>query len=212
MVLIGGEIVEMLGMYVKGDFDFVGFVVGVMECGKLLFVGVKDGDVLLGFVLDGVYFNGFLLVCKVVEYVGLIWELFNFFGSGMLGQVLLVFMWFYVNVVLVVIYLGGVYVVVYIIGGGIIENLLCVLFKGLGVEIDLNSFMLFVVFDWLVEVGGIVDVEMLKIFNLGVGMIFVVVVDCVEVLEVLLKFEGEIVFCFGYVMLGEGVCYFGNLW
>lgn len=96
-VLIGGEIVEMLGMYFDGDFDFVGFVVGVMECGVDLLVDVVEGDVLLGLVLNGVYLNGYSFVCKVVEMFGLLWGDVVLFGDVLLGEELLVLICFYVK-------------------------------------------------------------------------------------------------------------------
>lgn len=112
---------------------------------------------------------------------------------------------------LVVVWVGGVYGLVYIIGGGLIENLLCVLLEGFGVDIDLFVWELFVVFCWLVEIVGMVESELLKIFNLGIGMIVVVVVDCVDVIVEVLIVEGEIVIKIGIVIVGEGVCYFGKL-
>ena len=209
--LIGGETAEMPGMYAKGDFDLAGFAVGAMERGKSLPAGVRDGDVLLGLASDGVHSNGFSLVRKVAEHAGLTWESPNPFGSGTLGQALLVPTRLYVNAVLAAIHSGGVHAAAHITGGGITENLPRVLPKGLGAEIDLNSFTLPAVFDWLAEAGGIADAEMLKTFNSGVGMILAVAADRAEALEALLKSEGETVFRLGHVTPGEGVRYSGNL-
>lgn len=67
-VLVGGEIVEMLGMYYDGDYDLVGFCVGVVEWDQIIIgdkVGV--GDILIVVGLFGFYFNGYLLIWKIIE-------------------------------------------------------------------------------------------------------------------------------------------------
>lgn len=204
VVLIGGEIVEMLGMYVLGDYDFVGFFVGVVECGVILLckdVGV--GDVFFGFVFFGVYLNGYLMVCKIVELIGLNWFVLVFFVEGMLlGEVFMELIWIYVKLFLVVLkVIFGIKVLVYIIGGGLLENLLCVFFEVCFVWIDFLVIKVLLVFFWLVVIGGVFEFEMLCMFNCGVGMVIVVVVDEVEVvMEVLIEI-GEIVIWIGQIEL-----------
>lgn len=65
-VLIGGEIVEMFGMYGEDDYDLVGFFVGIVDKEKIVFGNnVKLGDVLVGIFLSGVYSNGFFFIRKI---------------------------------------------------------------------------------------------------------------------------------------------------
>ena len=209
--LIGGETAEMPGMYARGDFDLAGFAVGAMERGRALPAGVADGDLLLGLGSDGVHSNGFSLVRKVVERAGLDWDAPSPFGPGTLGQALLVPTRLYVAPVLAAIRAGGVHAAAHITGGGITENLPRVLPDGLGALVDLDSFPLPAVFDWLAEAGGIAEAEMLKTFNSGIGMILVVAPDRALALEALLAEAGERVVRLGRVEPGRGIRYAGRL-
>lgn len=209
--LIGGETAEMPGMYHGRDFDLAGFSVGAMERGTALPRDVADGDVLLGLASDGVHSNGFSLVRRVAERAGLGWNDAAPFGTGTLGQELLVPTRLYVVPVLQAIRARGVHAAAHITGGGLTENLPRVLPKGLGAEVDLNSWSLPAVFDWLAEAGGISEAEMLKTFNSGIGMVLVVDPARAEAIEALLRAAGETVSRLGTVVPGAGVRYSGQL-
>lgn len=209
--LIGGETAEMPGMYHGGDFDLAGFAVGALERGQTLPRDVTDGDILIGLMSDGVHSNGFSLVRRVVEKAGLDWNDAAPFASGTVGQALLVPTRLYVRPVLQAIRSKGVHAAAHITGGGLTENLPRVLPKGLGAEIDLNSWTLPAVFDWLAQTGEISDAEMLKTFNSGIGMVLAVAADRAEAIEEVLKEAGETTARLGTVVPGEGVRYSGKL-
>ena len=209
--LIGGETAEMPGMYHGGDFDLAGFAVGAMERGTELPQGVREGDVLLGLSSSGVHSNGYSFVRKVVEVSGLGWHAASPFGGVALGEALLVPTRLYVKPVLTAIRAGGVHALAHITGGGLTENPPRVLPEGLGCEIDLSSWVLPPVFRWLAETAGMVEAELLKTFNCGIGMIAVVAEIRAEALADLLRSEGETVTRIGRVVAGEGVTYRGRL-
>ncbi|TDE35217.1 phosphoribosylformylglycinamidine cyclo-ligase [Antarcticimicrobium sediminis] len=209
--LIGGETAEMPGMYPKGDFDLAGFAVGAMERGTALPDGVAEGDVLLGLASNGVHSNGYSLVRKLVEISGLGWEDACPFAEGSLGAALLTPTRLYVTQALSAVRAGGVHGLAHITGGGLTENLPRVLPEGLGAEIDLNAWELPPVFRWLSQTGGMVEAEMLKTFNCGIGMIVVCAADRAAALEDLLTQAGEGVSRLGTVTAGEGVSYTGAL-
>ena len=210
--LIGGETAEMPGMYHGGDFDLAGFAVGAMERGQDLPAGVQAGDVLLGLSSDGVHSNGYSLVRKLVEVSGLGWQDDCPFGTGTMGEVLLTPTRLYVTQVLRAIRAGGVHALAHVTGGGLTENLPRVLPADLGAQIDLHSWQLPGVFQWLAQTGGMDQGEMLKTFNCGIGMILVVAPDRANALAVLLRDAGEDVHVLGHVTDGEaGVSYTGTL-
>lgn len=209
--LIGGETAEMPGMYEAGDFDLAGFAVGAMERGTELPSGVAEGDVLLGLASDGVHSNGYSLVRKLVELSGLGWDAASPFGGGTLGEALLAPTRLYVRSALAAVRAGGVHGLAHITGGGLSENLPRVLPDGLGTLIDLESWALPPVFQWLAETGGMEQAEMLKTFNAGIGMVLAVDPAQATAVRQVLEEAGESVFQIGRVQVGEGVSYLGTL-
>ncbi|RYH03186.1 phosphoribosylformylglycinamidine cyclo-ligase [Salipiger sp. IMCC34102] len=209
--LIGGETAEMPGMYAGGDFDLAGFAVGAMERGTDLPAGVVEGSVLLGLESDGVHSNGYSLVRRIVDHAGLSWSDDSPFGGGTLGRALLAPTRLYVKPALAAIRAGGVQALAHITGGGLTENLPRVLPDGLGARIDLQSWALPPVFEWLSRTGGLDTAEMLKTFNAGIGMVLVVEADRAEALTAVLSDAGERVHRLGTVTTEPGVNYDGSL-
>jgi phosphoribosylformylglycinamidine cyclo-ligase len=209
--LIGGETAEMPGMYPAGDFDLAGFAVGAMERGSDLPAGVTEGDVLLGLGSNGVHSNGYSLVRKLVEVSGLGWEADCPWADGPLGAALLAPTRLYVTQALTAIRAGGVHGLAHITGGGLTENLPRVLPDGMGAQIDLSSWDLPPVFQWLAQTGDMAEAELLKTFNCGIGMILVVEAARSSALKAVLEEAGEAVFEIGTVTSGQGVAYSGAL-
>ena len=209
--LVGGETAEMPGMYHGGDFDLAGFAVGAMERGSDLPAGVAEGDVILGLASDGVHSNGYSLVRRIVDLAGLAWADDAPFAETTLGEALLTPTRLYVKPALAAIRAGGVHGLAHITGGGLTENLPRVLPEGLGAQIDLTSWTLPPVFAWLSQAGGIVEAELLKTFNAGIGMVLVVEAGQAGALTALLSQMGETVHQLGHITKGEGVAYSGRL-
>ena len=209
--LIGGETAEMPGMYEAGDFDLAGFSVGAMERGTDLPVNVSEGDVLLGLASNGVHSNGYSLVRKLVEISGLSWDDDCPWEEGTLGASLLKPTKLYVKAALSAVRNGGVHGLAHITGGGLTENLPRVLPEGLGAQIDLDTWTLPGVFQWLAETGGMSEAEMLKTFNCGIGMILVVAADQVASVQETLAESGEIAVVLGNVTADGNMSYKGKL-
>lgn len=209
--LIGGETAEMPGMYPAGDFDLAGFSVGAMERGTALPAGVAEGDVLLGLASDGVHSNGYSLVRKIVETSGLGWDDACPWGEGSLGAALLTPTRLYVKAALAAIKAGGVHGFAHITGGGLTENLPRVLPDRLGVHVDLDTWDLPPVFQWLAAQGGMDQAEMLKTFNAGIGMVVVVDPAFEADATAALEADEQVVTRIGAVEAGQGVRYTGAL-
>ena len=209
--LIGGETAEMPGMYQEDDFDLAGFSVGALERGCSLPANVAEGDMLLGLKSSGVHSNGYSLVRKLVELSGVAWDAPSPFGSGTLGEALLMPTRLYVKQVLAVLAQGGLHGLAHITGGGLSENIPRVLNPQQGVSINLENLALPELFLWLAEQGGLSQAEMLKTFNCGIGMVLVVAPEAQAQITALLKEMGEDVIELGRVTDHPGVQYQGTL-
>ena len=211
--LLGGETAEMPGMYAAGDYDLAGFSVGALERGASLPVNMNVGDVLLGIPSNGIHSNGYSLVRKVVEASGLNWSDAAPWNdeNRSVGEELLAPTRIYVKQALAAIQSGGVKGLAHITGGGLTENVPRVLADGLGVEIDLDSFPVLPVFNWMALAAGIEAAEMLKTFNCGIGMVLVVDPAQADSVKSALSAAGEAsIFEIGRVTSGESVAYSGT--
>jgi phosphoribosylformylglycinamidine cyclo-ligase len=215
--LIGGETAEMPGLYKDGDYDLAGFSVGAAERGTLL--PTKDigvGDAVIGMASSGVHSNGFSLVRKIVERTGLSYADKAPFSPVMtLGGALLTPTRLYVKSCLRAIReTGAVKGLAHITGGGFTDNIPRVLPKNLGVRIDLPALTVLPVFKWLAKEGDIAELELLRTFNCGVGMIAIVKREAVQQVMDILRESGETVLLLGDVIETEGderVVYDGHL-
>ncbi|MGM4917840.1 phosphoribosylformylglycinamidine cyclo-ligase [Tardiphaga sp. 813_E8_N1_3] len=215
--LIGGETAEMPGLYKDGDYDLAGFSVGAAERGMLL--PTKDidvGDAVIGMASSGVHSNGFSLVRKIVERTGLSYADKAPFSPVMtLGGALLTPTRLYVKSCLRAIReTGAVKGLAHITGGGFTDNIPRVLPKNLGVRIDLPALTVLPVFKWLAKEGDIAELELLRTFNCGVGMIAIVKREAVQQVMDILRESGETVSLLGDVIEAKGderVVYDGHL-
>ncbi|QIE54655.1 phosphoribosylformylglycinamidine cyclo-ligase [Pikeienuella piscinae] len=208
--LIGGETAEMPGLYAKGDFDLAGFAVGAMERGAGLPREMAAGDALIALPSSGVHSNGYSLVRKITERARLGWDDAAPFVGTPLGEALLTPTRIYVPAALAAIRAGAA-AIAHITGGGITENLPRVLQGGLGAEIELSSWKLPPVFQWLMAEAGIDGPEMLKTFNCGLGMILVAPAPEAAAVEAALTDAGETPIWIGRLTGAPGVVYTGAL-
>jgi len=215
--LIGGETAEMPGLYKDGDYDLGGFAVGAAERGTLLpRPDIAAGDTVLGLASSGLHSNGFSLVRKIVEVSGVPLDAQAPFSPVMtLGGALLTPTRLYVKSCLRAIReSGAVKGLAHITGGGFTDNIPRVLPKHLGVGIDLARLPVLPVFKWLAKQGGIVELELLRTFNCGIGMIAIVRPDAVEQVTEILAANGETITVLGEVVPAAGqhrVVYNGHL-
>ncbi len=215
--LIGGETAEMPGLYKDGDYDLAGFAVGAAERGTLLpGRDIAAGDAVIGLASSGVHSNGFSLVRKIVEMSGLGFKAQAPFSPVMtLGGALLTPTRLYVKSCLRAIReTGAIKGLAHITGGGFTDNIPRVLPKHLGVGIDLARLPVLPVFKWLAAEGGIAELELLRTFNCGIGMIAIVKADAIERVTNILNEGGESVVLLGEVIPADAehrVVYNGHL-
>ncbi len=191
--LLGGETADMPGLYAGGDFDLVGFVVGVAERDAVIDGSrIREGDVLLGLPSDGLHTNGYSLV-RWVFGVGLgedpdeerkrLNDTYPGF-DGSLGEALLVPHRCYYRELKPLLVgapreapLRGS---AHITGGGIPGNVPRILPDDLGARIDRGVWEVPAIFRLIRERGNIAEEEMYRTFNMGLGVVLAVAPDDVD--------------------------------
>jgi phosphoribosylformylglycinamidine cyclo-ligase len=177
--LIGGETAEMPGLYGQDEYDLAGFTVGVVERTKLINGSrIKVGHIALGLESSGPHSNGYSLIRKVLERSGD--DPSMPMGEASLGEALLAPTRIYVKTLLPLVEEFPIDGLAHITGGGISENIIRSIPDGLGIEIDLSSWQLPPVFQWLQKHGRIEEQEMLRTFNCGIGMVLLVAEDSAD--------------------------------
>ena len=209
--LIGGETAEMPRMYHGEDFDLAGFSVGAIERGQELPLPTNIGDIIIGLSSNGIHSNGYSLVRKIVEKCGLQWSDKAPFENKNLGDALLTPTKLYVKQCLELKNIEGVKAFAHITGGGLTENILRALGEGQGIKIDLSTWNLPPVFNWLSSAGGVSQDEMLKTFNCGIGMTVICSQASKNAVFSLLEKNGERPTLIGEVTDTKKVHYSGNL-
>jgi len=199
--LIGGETAEMPDVYAPGEYDLAGFIVGAVERKKMLDPRrVRPGDVLLGLASSGLHTNGYSLARKLLfgvaklgpnSYVA---EIGNKIGAELLKPHRS-----YWPLLKNVLARGWVASMAHITGGGITNNLPRALPRNVRAVVELGSWPVLPIFRFLARLGRIERDELLRTFNLGVGMILVVPARDIARVESELKRRREKFFLIGRI-------------
>ena len=205
--LIGGEMAEHPGAMHPGEFDLVGFAVGVAERDRLI-TGehVQAGDVLLGLPSPGLRSNGYSLARKVLlDAAGLPLDGPAYAGAPhTLGEELLVPSVVYAPAIAALLRVVDVRSIAHITGGGLPGNLRRVLPTGTDAVVDPAAWERPRIFDEIQRLGEVSDDEMRKVFNLGIGMVVVVAASEVHRALDVLRAEGHRAVQIGEVVAGQG--------
>jgi phosphoribosylformylglycinamidine cyclo-ligase len=171
--LIGGETAEMPGVYTPPDYDIAGFVVGYVEEDRILGPErVREGDVLVGLASSGLHTNGYSLARRVLAERLRLRANDRFPGeAATVADVLLRIHRSYLPALRPV--LDRVHAMAHITGGGLPGNVNRALPKHLDAIIELDTWTLPNLFRVLGEAGQIVRDELLRSFNMGVGMVVI---------------------------------------
>ncbi|MEX1199757.1 MAG: phosphoribosylformylglycinamidine cyclo-ligase [Methylophaga sp.] len=177
--LVGGETAEMPSMYEDGDYDLAGFCVGIVEKDQVIDGSkVAAGDAIIGIASSGPHSNGYSLIRKILERSGA--DLKDSFDGATLGEKLLAPTRIYVKSLLQLTEKVDIHALSHITGGGLLENIPRVLPDGVVAVLNANNWQRPAVFDWLQQHGNVVDREMYRTFNNGIGMVVVVAADQAE--------------------------------
>ena len=201
--LVGGETAEMPGMYSDGDYDLAGFCVGIVEKNAIIDGSkVQPGDSLIGIASSGPHSNGYSLVRKVLEVSKA--DLNQDLDGQKLGDALLAPTRIYVKSILQLLEQVDIHAMSHITGGGLLENIPRVMPENTRAQLDVSSWKLPAVFEWLQQQGNIEQSEMYRTFNCGVGMVLVVNSEDSEHAIELLTTYGETAWKIGEVVSASG--------
>jgi phosphoribosylformylglycinamidine cyclo-ligase len=204
--LIGGETAEMPGFYADGEYDIAGFIVGAVDKAKVIDGrAVVPGDVLIGVPSAGLHTNGYSLARRVFfEMAGWTHDMFVQELGTTIGDALLAPHRSYLGLVRPLIEREWVKGLAHITGGGLTENVPRALPEGCSAEIDRKAWSIPPIFQLLQQHGAIERQEMLRAFNMGVGLVIVCSShDAERVLNMLMRGGEPNAFRLGVVIAGE---------
>ena len=203
--LIGGETAEMPGFYSDDDYDIAGFIVGVVDESQLLDgKQVRDGDVLIALPSAGLHTNGYSLARRILidkaghDFQTVLPEI------GKIGEALLAPHISYLKPLMPLVEEHALHAMAHITGGGLTDNVPRILPENLDAHIKLGSWPVLPIFKLLFDEGNVARDEMLRVFNMGVGMVLVVGKDQVDVVTKHLTRIGEKFFFIGNIVRGSG--------
>jgi phosphoribosylformylglycinamidine cyclo-ligase len=203
--LIGGETAEMPGFYADDDYDVAGFIVGMVDEKNLLDgKRVRQGDLMIGLPSAGLHTNGYSLARRVLldqlghDYQTILPEI------GKIGEALLAPHLSYLKPLMPLIRERRISALAHITGGGLTDNVPRVLPETLSARIKPGSWEVLPIFRLIHREGHISSDEMLRVFNMGVGM--VVIIPPAEVDAVAKHFTqiGQKFYFIGNVVKGTG--------
>jgi phosphoribosylformylglycinamidine cyclo-ligase len=203
--LIGGETAEMPGFYPEGEYDLAGFILGVVDKERII-TGktVQIGDIVLGLPSNGLHTNGYSLARKLLFEVAkyspetYVNELKNKAGNELMRSHKS-----YWPALKKLIDADCIAAMAHITGGGITENLPRVLPRGMSAVIELGSWPALPIFEHLQALGNVPQDEMLRTFNMGLGMLLVISPAKFKKAQTLLERAGEKFHNVGRIVKGE---------
>jgi len=203
--LIGGETAEMPGFYPEGEYDLAGFIVGVVERDRILTgKNIQPGDVLLGLPSNGLHTNGYALARKLLfEVAHYSPETFVSDIKNKVGNELMRTHKSYWPVLKKLLDAGLLTGLAHITGGGISENLPRVLPRGTGAVVEMGTWPVLPIFEHLQKLGNIPQNEMMRTFNMGIGMVLVVPHLNFKKVQTLLDRAGEKSYTMGRIIKGD---------
>jgi phosphoribosylformylglycinamidine cyclo-ligase len=203
--LIGGETAEMPGFYPEGEYDLAGFIVGVVERERIITgKNIEAGDVILGLPSNGLHTNGYALARKLLFEVAhyspetYVNEIKNKVGNELMRSHKSY--WPLVRKLASNDCVSGI---AHITGGGITENLPRVLPRGVAAVVELGSWPVLPIFEHLQTLGNVPPAEMLRTFNMGLGMLLVVPTKKFKRAQTLLEHAGEKSYTVGRIVKGD---------
>ena len=209
--LLGGEMSEHPGILEPGEFDLVGFAVGIVERSRLLPAGVEPGDRIVGLASPGLRCNGYSLARAAAARAGLTLDQPAWPGARhSLGAELLRPSVIYAPALLELRRRVDVHALCHVTGGGILTNLARVLPPRCDAVITRGTWERPRIFSVIQAAGHVDPAEMEQVFNLGLGMLAVVGPDAGRRTVDTLRGTGHQAWLVGEIADGRGRVMFSD--
>jgi phosphoribosylformylglycinamidine cyclo-ligase len=201
-VLTGGETSEQPGVIDPGAYILAASIIGVVEKSRILDGStIREGDVVLAAASNGLHTNGYSLVRALTAKDPDILDL-EVDGTPFLDAIMVPHRCYY-QAFKGLFDLPGLHGLAHITGGGIEGNLNRVLPDGLNAEIDLSRIRVLPIFKAIRDRGKVDDADMLRTYNMGVGMTLVADPAAVEPIRSHLAEHGVESYPIGEIVPGE---------
>jgi len=203
--LIGGETAQMPGFYADGEYDLAGTIVGCVNRPDIITgEGIEAGDVLIGLPSNGLHTNGYSLARKLLfEVAGYSPDHYVNELKDKTGAALMRTHRSYLAILKKLTGAGIVRGMAHITGGGITENLPRILPRGTAAVVDLANWTVPPLFEHLQHLGDVEQDEMMRTFNMGIGMIVVVRAENVKKAKAVLNRANERYHIIGRITRGD---------
>ncbi len=204
IALLGGETAEMPDVYMPGEVDVAGCIVGIAEYSQIPQPSqVNSGDAVIGIASNGLHTNGYTLARRVLFDIAnmRLDEIIEETGMT-LGETLLQPHRPYFQAVYPLLSTGAIHGMAHITGGGFYDNIPRSLPSDLRVVIDRRAWEVPPIFRMIQELGNVPDSEMYRVFNMGVGFILIVARERTPEVLNALQSAGETAWLIGEVQRG----------
>ncbi len=205
--LLGGETAEMPGFYPDGEYDIAGFIVGVVDRRRLINGSrITAGDVVIGLPSLGMHTNGYSLARKLLlDAAGFqIDQLVPELGCTVGEELLKPHKSYLPALERLIEHEGVIKGLAHITGGGLVENIPRILPANVDVAIKEGSWPWPPVFGLMQKIGDVPREDMLRTFNLGIGMVVITGPEFLQFVQDQLNFAREPHYIIGKVVDGNG--------
>ena len=200
--LVGGETSEQPGVIEAGVYVLSASIVGVVDKGRIIDgSSITEGDVVLAVASNGLHTNGYSLVRALIDREPSILDR-PVDGESFLDAIMRAHLCYW-TAMRDLFGIPGLHGMAHITGGGIEGNLNRILPEGLAADVDVSRIRILPIFRHLRELGALEDDDMLKTFNMGVGLTIVAGTDAVETIQAHLRTHELDSYVIGRIVKGD---------
>jgi phosphoribosylformylglycinamidine cyclo-ligase len=204
--LLGGETAEMPGFYADGEYDIAGFIVGVVDRRRIINGSrITAGDLVIGLPSVGLHTNGYSLARKLLfDTAGYqIDQRIPELGCTVGEELLKPHKNYLPSLERLIEHEAVIKGLAHITGGGLVENIPRILPTNVDVAIKEGSWPVLPVFDLMQKIGNVPREDMLRTFNLGVGMVVIISPQFRQFVEDQFNFARQPHYVIGEVVDGD---------